>query len=169
MISVRLVGHENFYGVGDVLRVFGATISEDKEESIVCGKLGIGDDIEIVSVYEDGEVRTSVTNKDIDILGDEFSSKLDYKRETKRQLYLALSSLLGKELPWGSLTGIRPTLVARQCGFDRKLLQEKFFVRQDKARLAVETSLAETRILEMVSKDKLNVYVGVPFCPSRCA
>lgn len=169
MISVRLVGHENFYGVGDVLRVFGATISEDREESIVCGKLGIGDDIEIVSVYEDGKVRTSVVNRDIEILGDEYSANLDYKRETKRQLYLALSSLLGKELPWGSLTGIRPTLVAKQCGFDSQLLQEKFFVRQDKARLAVETTLAETRILETVSKDKLNVYVGVPFCPSRCA
>jgi oxygen-independent coproporphyrinogen-3 oxidase len=80
---------------------------------------------------------------------------------------MALSDITKKELPWGCLTGIRPTLVA--CEEDApKALEEKYFVRPDKADLAFETSREEQRILELVPEENLNIYVGIPFCPSRC-
>ena len=80
---------------------------------------------------------------------------------------MALSDITKKELPWGCLTGIRPTLVACEED-DPKALEEKYFVRPDKAALAFETSREEQRILELVPEENLNIYVGIPFCPSRC-
>lgn len=98
------------------------------------------------------------------------------RRERKRLLYIALEELLDLHFPWGSLTGIRPTLVARQCldecGDYRqalRILVERWRLSEEKAEKALFTALAEDGILEEIPEDAILVYAGIPFCPSRCS
>lgn len=99
------------------------------------------------------------------------------RRELKRQLYIFLEKLSGIHWPWGSLTGIRPTQVARDLwlenGKDREAaieeLCETWRVSPEKAKLGLETALAEDRILRTIPHDQMMVYAGVPFCPGRCS
>ena len=42
----------------------------------------------------------------------EHTERIDTKNELKRNLYQILAEETGKSLPWGTLTGIRPTKIA---------------------------------------------------------
>lgn len=99
------------------------------------------------------------------------------RRELKRQAYGILSQALDIHYPWGSLTGVRPGQVAyrsyRELGCDlakaKKDLVENWYLAPDKADLALETALAEESILQKCDPDLPMVYIGIPFCRTRCA
>ena len=146
MLKVILEGHDNYYGIEDVIRLFFGPGREDREQhAVLCD---YGPDITIVSKADPG-------------------SDLPVNRQVKHDLYVKLSELTGMSFPWGSLTGIRPTVVAREEDYDASRLVRKYCVREDKAELACETARLEYEIALKASK-KLNMYVGVPFCPGRC-
>lgn len=164
MLKIILDGHDNFYGVCDVLRLFFEKPSERRDDGcVICEN---APDITIRSVVDADGVRTFFENEKFDdtIKG----VNVPVKREVKRQLYMLVSRMTGRSFPWGSLTGIRPTMVAAEVE-EPKELEEKYLVREDKAKLAVETMKAENEVLSRQKEADLNVYVGVPFCPSRCA
>ncbi|MDO5015475.1 MAG: coproporphyrinogen dehydrogenase HemZ [Eubacteriales bacterium] len=99
------------------------------------------------------------------------------RRELKRQAYLGLEELTGIHWPWGALTGIRPTQVAlevwEQSGGDLDTALEELVGFQrltpEKARKALFCAKREAELLSRLPEDEYLVYVGVPFCPSRCA
>ncbi len=102
-------------------------------------------------------------------------SKTDIKRELKLSLYKTLMSRFPRELPWGALTGVRPAKLAssliktegsRQAAADA--LKNIYFVRDDKVRLALEVSENEEKALEKCIPDSVGLYIGIPFCPTRC-
>ena len=162
MLEVVLKGHDKYYGVSDVLRLFCGVPEERKDEGRVVAP--DGPDIRLVNeLFEDGRSVTRSDDKEYEFKGE----LLEPGREIKRSLYMALSDITSKKMPWGCLTGIRPTLVALEEENSRSL-EEKYFVRPDKADLAFRTSREEQRILSLVPEDSLCVYVGIPFCPSRC-
>ena len=162
MLEVILKGHDKYYGVSDVVRMFSGVPEELKDEGKVIAPEG-PDAVLVNELLEDGRSVTYFGDKAYEFKGE----LLEPGREIKRSLYMALSDISKKNLPWGCLTGIRPTLVA--CEEESpKALEEKYFVRPDKARLAFETSREEQRILSKVPEESLCIYVGIPFCPSRC-
>ncbi|MBR2550996.1 MAG: coproporphyrinogen dehydrogenase HemZ [Clostridiales bacterium] len=162
MFEVILKGHDKYYGVSDVLRMFFGVPEEVKDEGKVTAP--DGPDIRIINeLLPDGRSVTYYGDKAYEFEGE----VLEPGREIKRSLYMALSDITSQKMPWGCLTGIRPTLVACEEK-DAKALEEKYFVRPDKAQLAFDTSREEQRILAKVPEDSLCVYVGIPFCPSRC-
>lgn len=147
MIKVILQGHDNYYGIGDVLRLFYGPCREDRENnSVLCD---YGPDMTLISAADE-------------------SSDLPVNRQVKRDLYANLSGITGVSVPWGCLTGIRPTVVAAEENYDYKALMDKYYVREDKARLACTCAKFEQEIAREAAK-RLNVYTGVPFCPGRCA
>lgn len=170
MIRVIVSGHNGFYGLSDVLRLFYGRASENREEGyIVCE-----DDKDLiirseandqgVSTYIDGE-----KDKWNQLISATFNGvQLEVKREIKRQLYYLLTQVENKTFPWGALTGIRPTLVANEVKSKDRLVSD-YLVRSDKASLCIETANKENEILGLQAPNAVNVYVGVPFCPSRCA
>lgn len=96
------------------------------------------------------------------------------KRITKNQFYSILSKELNKTLPWGSLTGVRPTKLARDLieygemkeYLVAELLQRDYFVSKDKAEL-VANILKNQRCI--IRNDNLvDLYVNIPICPTRC-
>ena len=162
MLEVILKGHDKFYGVSDVVRMFCGVPEELKDEGRVIAPEG--PEIRLVNeLLEDGRSVTYSEDKAYEFKGE----LLEPGREIKRSLYMALSDITAKNMPWGCLTGIRPTLVACEEE-DAKTLEEKYFVRSDKAVLAYETSREEQRILSLVPEESICIYVGIPFCPSRC-
>ena len=162
MIKVILKGHDKYYGIADVVRLFFPSPVEDRENSIVYCKSA--PDI----VIENELLPTGVSVSRVG--GKEYKydgAAEEAGREVKRSLYMALADITGIRPPWGCLTGIRPTLVAMETG-SAEALTDKFLVRPDKARHAMETGKAEIDLLGKIAPEDINIYVGVPFCPSRC-
>lgn len=161
-MKVVLDGHENYYGLSDVVRLFFGPPLENREQGYLeCAK---APEWQITSRVKNDTVETLFNGEK---LIDNLDSSLPVKREVKRQLYAVLSMKTNKSFPWGALTGIRPTIVAREETSSSELTR-KYFVREDKAELAMQTAKAEDEVLALQKQDALNIYVGVPFCPSRC-
>lgn len=142
---------------GPSVRCEGQSIFADYEEDIVIES----------TVRSDGFVMTTVPGMSIFEESDD-AQRLPSNRELKRQLYRVFSVITKKKFPWGSLTGIRPTLVAREVR-DLDTLVRFYDVREDKAGLAYNTAVAEDRILSSTDDRDLFVYIGIPFCPGRCS
>ncbi len=94
----------------------------------------------------------------------------------KQAFYEAGAALLGRELPWGSLTGVRPVklptraiLAGRTPKQAEEELREVYHVSAPRAALAVECALAALDVRRGLAVDSLALYIGVPFCPTRCA
>ena len=99
-----------------------------------------------------------------------------YKTEFKRFFYTVLSEHTKKTLPWGSLTGIRPTKIAMgllEEGKSREevisFMQREYFVSSNKAALSVEIAEREKELLSRIHyEDGYSLYIGIPFCPTTC-
>ena len=102
--------------------------------------------------------------------------KKDVHEEFKKNLYLKLGTQLNKNLPWGYLTGVRPSKIAYtmlENGVeDEEILNEftqKHFVSQKKADLALQVAKTEKTILDKMDyKNGYSLYIGIPFCPTTC-
>ena len=98
------------------------------------------------------------------------------KNALKRLLYRMLSEETGKRLPWGSLTGIRPTHIPKtflQAGWEETAilaeLTDIYFVSEEKARLALEIAETERVLLSDAEYETgYSLYIGIPFCPTTC-
>ncbi len=98
------------------------------------------------------------------------------KNRLKRLLYRLLSAYTGRRLPWGTLTGIRPTKIPMallEQGHDRaeiaRYMQETYYTSDEKTELAIRIAERERRILRDINfKNGYSLYVGIPFCPSIC-
>lgn len=98
------------------------------------------------------------------------------KNELKQLLYRMLSEVTGRKLPWGTLTGIRPTKIAMQLleqGKTREEIQEYmgsvYFASEEKAALSVDIAEREREILSGIHYEKgYSLYIGIPFCPTTC-
>lgn len=99
-----------------------------------------------------------------------------YKDGLKQFLYRVFSQETGKTLPWGNLTGIRPTKIAYTMleeGISEKdiitFLQEKHYVSEEKSKLSVQIACREREILSNIHyKGGYSLYIGIPFCPTTC-
>ena len=85
---------------------------------------------------------------------------------------ISLLKLLNKNYAWGSLMGVRPTKVLRRllingCNYEetRKILKDFYLVTDDKINL-METVVKKE--LELLDKEHINLYLGIPFCPTKC-
>lgn len=91
----------------------------------------------------------------------------------KQAFFKAAGPYLKEAPPWGSLTGIRPAKLAAQIaaeGKDPKTeLCRKYHVSSQRSLLAAECAKAAFKAKETLSNHEISLYVGIPFCPSRCA
>lgn len=78
-------------------------------------------------------------------------------------------------LPWGVMSGIRPAKSVRKYREEGKsdaeihnLLKDIYNVSDEKIELAMEVSENEEEILKKRGENSVSIYIGIPFCPSRC-
>ena len=106
---------------------------------------------------------------------DALLEKRYHKRLIKQTLYAVMKEVTGRTPPWGSLTGIRPTRLLYE-GMSRGLTlrqameetRDRFDVRPDKAAL-LEEIVAVQSGMPAIGEQDVDLYVGIPFCVSRCA
>lgn len=90
-------------------------------------------------------------------------------------LYKLLCDFMGLTQPWGILTGVRPVKLLRRLAEESneeqavKKFEKDFFVSNEKIALSRETEHNERKILELSKPESFSLYVGIPFCPSRCS
>ena len=106
----------------------------------------------------------------------------EYERERLRQRALKLSffraarDITGATPSWGALTGIRPAKLVRTMleeGYtparaDREL-RDVYCVSPARRRLALESAQAGLRAKRGLKPNDISLYIGIPFCPTRCA
>ena len=126
--------------------------------------------IELYSVADGGE-RTLAIPVDGDC-----RDKSAVRNPLKLAIYNMLSEYTDRRLPWGSLTGIRPTKIAvsyMEAGMTSEDIignyQEIYGTSREKAELAVAVADREKKIIDSVAEeDEYCLYIGIPFCPTRC-
>ena len=146
----------------------------------------------VFTIKEEGaNITISLNFEEIDKAKD-FEIKSAEKDAAKKEFGLALYDFLcectGKELPWGNLTGIRPTKLIRTMleeeldsvpgslcvpGSVIDKIKERAYaerrLRGEKLDLGIDIAKREIEIMSRLhGTDGYSVYVGIPFCPSTC-
>lgn len=106
----------------------------------------------------------------------DYRNKRLAKNPLKAGLYRLLSEYTGKKLPWGSLTGVRPTKIATEMLENDKTETEIHQVYTDvyltipqKADICIEVAKREQELFQDFHYDEeYCIYIGIPFCPTRC-
>lgn len=103
---------------------------------------------------------------------------LDAKRQDKRAVkltaYTLFRQLSSLPTPWGSLTGIRPTKLLRELtqreGEEaaKKRFLDVFGVSREKYELAQHINEVQRPVIAAVTPRDADVYIGIPYCRSRC-
>lgn len=104
------------------------------------------------------------------------SGKKEARNVFKRMMYDMLKKLTGRELPWGTLTGVRPTKIVYTLLEDgkndheiRDYLKKEYYVSEKKGDLAIKVASNEKRLLEKLDYNNgYSLYAGIPFCPTTC-
>lgn len=96
------------------------------------------------------------------------------KEIIKKAVFRFIQGITSKDLPWGTLVGIRPSKIALKLlneGKNHKYIinyfKEHYLTGEKKAKLCIDVALYEKNIVNDSSK-KISIYVGMPFCPTRC-
>ena len=166
--------------IADELRLF--SIKEEITEAENSESAAVS-----VCLYSDGEKRRAAADIHLDrgsasyswdAVIPENSDILEVKRREKRAVkiaaFRAMSAIYGFVPPWGSLTGIRPTRLLREL-YTRhgeaeaiRMMKEDFDVSEEKLTLAKEINSVQRPILESQTEKDVDIYIGIPFCASRC-
>ncbi len=98
------------------------------------------------------------------------------KSALKRGVYELFAKHTGKELPWGTLTGIRPTKIPMAMleeGVSEtdifNYMKEEYLASDEKINLSIDIAKREKEILKDIDYENgYSIYVGIPFCPTTC-
>lgn len=101
---------------------------------------------------------------------DAMEAKRLQKRYLKIAIYDAMVFLTGVELPYGCLTGIRPTKLYAELGESaHDVFLKDFSVRPEKLALIERITAAQKGIRNPDPEKVADLFVFIPFCPTRCA
>ncbi len=168
-MKLTLQGHEDLYAVEQLqLSLFGTDTAGEAVSSLHRGK-----------VWLTASAKITLGGKAVSA-----SRRMRAAEETvraRRQLlqqsyYLAAIKLLPVLPPWGALAGVRPTKITTKhllCGGSArsadKLLKDVYYVTPERRRLAIDCSLSTAHAASLLEPRDVSLYVGIPFCPTRCA
>ena len=98
------------------------------------------------------------------------------RRLLRQSYYRAALPLLEAEPAWGALSGVRPGKLATRHflsgGTDESadaMLRDVYSVSESRRKLCLEAGHAALDALSVCEERDLALYVGIPFCPTRCA
>lgn len=181
-MKLQLIGHDERYVVEQSLMAlfpgelpeYAPIASEDTDWAIIT----------LEQTAERGHVRVELTCRGKTARtcvaftpeGTDFDREGQRRHAIGRCFFLAAREVLGSAPPWGMLTGVRPdkpvtwALAAGKTTLQAlQMMEEEYFVSPDRAALAVETGGVALRAARDLGKQDIAVYVGIPFCPTRCA
>ncbi len=149
----------------------------EPSENIILEHKEIEENNKITNLFTfriDDEEKEYTFSYDIDEHLSDLRKKSLRKRMVKNQLYKILSENLNKTLPWGSLTGVRPTKLARDLidygemkdYLVAEMLKRDYFVSPQKAELVANILRNQKCIIR--NDNLIDLYINIPICPTRC-
>ena len=187
MIEIACKKNKFTYNVYHITKAFfpGEEIMQrvdEKQESLVELKLPGGSCFSLAPEEISGELQdgsgagTGARDEALFRAAEEDAAQAE-KREVTRRVYRFLCEVSGRELAWGTLTGVRPTKLPMQMLEEGKkreeitgFLQKEYFVAHAKAELGYEIACREKELLEKLDcRGGFSLYAGIPFCPSVCS
>ena len=98
------------------------------------------------------------------------------KNTLKKVIYELISKRLDRQLPWGTLTGIRPTKIVmgllkegKSDSEIRQKMKETYYISDESLDISLEIVKREREILRKINReDGYSLYIGIPFCPTTC-
>ncbi len=147
-----------------------------------------------VSIYTADEPEKAGEERDLvfEIEIPDYTDRKEAKDSLKKEVYQMLTDLTGTSLPWGTLSGIRPTKIPMKLldeaaetthlsptalAADQATLQsihdymkETYYTSDEKIRLATEVAATERILLSPLDlgNESYSLYVNIPFCPTIC-
>ena len=130
------------------------------------------------AIVVDGARFTGTARVRADAPGDALTAERLRQRAVKMSFYRASVRFHGGEKPvWGALSGIRPALLMRRLmdeGFDngdaaRRRFIALYDVQPERAALTLDAANAARAAERTLAPEDVCLYLGVPFCPTRCA
>ncbi len=170
MIYIYLEGHEKMNDVQTAVQIFMPNEKYKPVESVqsdgITVKSSLNDNTAVAEFYENGLFVCGKTEK---VYGERTGYAI------KAAVYHMLKEKTGQDVPWGMLTGIRPAKTINTY-IEMGLTEEEsinkmvntYEMSPEKAKLAAAVASAERRILNRVDKNGISLYIGIPFCPTRC-
>lgn len=127
------------------------------------------DQIRFDIIEDDTVIRSAKTDVD-------FADRKGTKNKLKQALYQLLEAYSGQTLPWGTLTGIRPTKIPMSMLEEGKseeeitsYMKETYFASDEKIDLSIQVAQRELELLQKIDYENgYSLYIGIPFCPSTC-
>lgn len=181
-MKLVLKGHNERYTVEQSLMnlfpgelpVYGPVLPEDESWAVVdCREEG---DTLTVTTELTCRGRTALRSYGTGLSGTAFDREGQRRHAVGACFYLAALEFLAGPPPWGMLTGVRPDkpvtwmLAAGKTPAEAcRMLEETYFVTPPRAALAAETGGAAAEAAKGLGPRDIAVYVGIPFCPTRCA
>lgn len=143
----------------------------NKNESVVT--ISKSCDKALVSIQEDNTMLTETFSTQCFV---DSTNRKETKNALKQQLYDLLKKGSKKELPWGTLTGIRPTKIPMKLmeegyseGEIASYMKETYFATEEKIQLSIDIAKREKALLSKIDYENgYSLYIGIPFCPSTC-
>ena len=175
MIYYVLSGHTLQNDVQTMIQVFLANRHYTQTEDVTNGEITVKSELKkgIASamLYRRGE-KISEWSMEYE---EAFLTEKEQKRVVKRTIYELLRKETGIRPQWGLLTGVRPakliSVLLEEGKSDEdcmKYLTEDYLVMPHKAELALKVAKAEQKILSGNQPEEISLYIGIPFCPTRC-
>lgn len=126
--------------------------------------------IEFADIQDKIEIKIEIENVKKEFSYINYSDRIDDQRVIL--LKTALLKYYEKNYPWGGLIGVRPTKVVKRLltlNFSesevKQILKELYLVSNEKIELLVKIFKKE---LEIMNSEAYSVYIGIPFCPTKC-
>lgn len=181
-MKLYLRGHDYKYAAEQIMLTLFPNERPEYPEGKPCGdraelSLNIGDSYgtafcKLVRGEIESRARASFRTSDIK---DDLSRDKLCQRAIKNAFYRAALKSGLKKPAWGALTGVRPGKIF--CSLMENLSPEEaekrfitdYDVTPERARLCRETSLETLKVIDALSTDDVCLYVGIPFCPTRCS
>lgn len=180
MLGVVLKGHDYNYEVAELLKLFTTQFKfvDSKDVGMILENTVIvyNDNVFSKTVYcENYQVKFEhLDNRSIKGLTKQEVKKIT-KETIKRSMFNVLMKIFNSYVPWGILTGIRPVKIVHKLldnGLDdeyiRENLKKNYLISDEKIDLALEIAKRERLFIYPIDKNKISLYVSIPFCPTRC-
>ena len=177
-MKLLLIGHEDRYAVEQLqlalfpLEPMEPMTAEFEGDGAVSRLNREGDSlIARTAICLDGITRTAVVEMPA------CDETVSLRRQILQQRYFKAARPFLKKAPaWGALSGVRPTKLTTRClraGLSDeetiRHMERVYFVTRRRAKLSLDCSKATMEAASKLSKDDVSLYVGIPFCPTRCA
>ena len=167
-MNLTLIGHEDRYAVEQLqMALFPDNPDGQAESTLHRGKTWLTATAKIT-------LNGKTTSASRRLKASEETVRLR-RRALQQSYYLAAVPHLPRLPAWGALAGVRPTKITTKHLLEggtpesaERLMKDVYYVTEERRKLAVDCSVSTVRAAALLEPEDISVYVGIPFCPTRC-